>query len=225
MLAAGLRRERTGRAAGAEPGKRLEPTERPGAGGDGWGPGVPDPGSAPHAPHTGRVAPGRFSLCPPARSFLPCRHRGGGAACSPPPPPRWLKAKRSAVRPPPHPLPFPLRPGPDVTQSIEGSALCTAHSGGPKCGKFILEEKGGGRGEVRHPPHSWTAWVRDAVGAAAVTAHLEGKVSPVDQPQRFGVQSILNPSPAPRARRCPHPALPSSDLEQGARCATAPPEG
>lgn len=68
-----------------------------GTGGD-WG--VPDPGSAPHAPHTGRVTPGRFSLCPPARSFLPCRHRGGGAARPVPPLPASVKGEALRCSPP-----------------------------------------------------------------------------------------------------------------------------
>lgn len=108
-MAAGLSRERTGRAPGAEPGERPEPTERLGAVGERWGPGVPDPGSAPRAPHTGRAAPGRFSLCPPARSFLPRRHRRGGAAR---PPPAFVKGEALRCSPPPHLLPFPSVPAP-----------------------------------------------------------------------------------------------------------------
>lgn len=34
---------------------------------------------------------------------------------------------------------------------------------------------------------------------------------------------MLNRSPAPQAQRCPHLAVPCSDLEQGARCATTSP--
>ena len=147
-MAAGLSRERAGRAPGAEPGERPEPTERLGAVGERWGPGVPDPGSAPRAPHTGRAAPGRFSLCPPARSFLPRRHRRGGAAR---PPPAFVKGEALRCSPPPPPPPLPLRPGPDATQSIGGSMRCIGYSGGPKCGNFTLEAEGGGRGEGYGP--------------------------------------------------------------------------
>lgn len=181
-MAAGLSRERAGRAPGAEPGERPEPTERLGAVGERWGPGVPDPGSAPRAPHTGRAAPGRFSLCPPARSFLPRRHRRGGAAR---PPPAFVKGEALRCSPPPHLLPFPSVPAPTqlrvsgVPCSVSDTAAVRSVETSP------WKRRGGEGGRIRPPPHSWTAWVRGTVGAAAVTAHLGGKASPVDQPQRM----------------------------------------
>lgn len=110
---------------------------------------------------------GSPSARPLARSF-PAAIVGAVPPVPSPPSPRRLKAKRSAVRPPPHPVPFPLRLGSDVTQSIGGSTRCTARGGGPKCGNFILEAKGGRwrGGEVRHPLPSWTAWVRDSGGCS-----------------------------------------------------------
>lgn len=88
VLAAGLRPERTGRAAGAEPGKRPEPTERPGAGGDGWGPGGPGPRlSTPLPAHRSRYTGEVLPL--PARSLVPSLPPSWGR-CRPsrPPPPR-----------------------------------------------------------------------------------------------------------------------------------------
>ena len=181
-MAAGLSRERTGRAPGAEPGERPEPTERLGAVGERWGPGVPDPGSAPRAPHTGRAAPGRFSLCPPARSFLPRRHRRGGAAR---PPPAFVKGEALRCSPPPTSSPSPPS-RPRRNSEYRGFHALYRIQRRSEVWKLHPGSGGGGEGgRIRPPPHSWTAWVRGTVGAAAVTAHLGGKASPVDQPQRM----------------------------------------